>query len=398
MKIAIVLNTSWNIYNFRLGLVKELIERGHQVIAIAPLDNYSSKLEEAGCQYIPLTMDSRGANPVKDFALIFELRKLYKKCQPDIILHFTIKPNIYGTFAAWMLGIPVINNVCGLGTVFLKKGIVSMVAKLLYKIAFIYPHHIFFQNKFDQKLFMDKSLCTENPASLLPGSGIDLKHFNPPETKLNTHFKFLMISRVIKDKGIEEYVAAAKILKQKGVNATFNLLGQLDPQHKRGISIETFENWKGEGFINYLGTTNDVRTVIADNDCVVLPSYREGTPRTLLEGAAMKKPLIATDVPGCNNVVHHNSNGLLCKLKNIESLAGQMEKMFHMKPEIRAAMGEKGRMLVENNFDEHLVIENYNYQINKFKNSGNTLKRRNLIGYLANNFKLAINGNYQNRI
>jgi glycosyltransferase involved in cell wall biosynthesis len=362
MKVAITLNTSWNIYNFRMSLIKALQKDGHEVVAIAPHDEYTVKLIEAGCEFVDVTMDSRGANPTRDIGLTFELHNIYKRVKPDIILHYTIKPNIYGTLAAATLGIPVINNVSGLGTIFLNDDWISKIALGLYRFSFKFPKKVFFQNQEDYQLFMDKKLIQRNICEVIPGSGIDLNEFTPHPTQEKAEgepFEFLMISRLIIDKGIREYVAAAAILQERGMNAKFNLLGKLDELHSRGISSEELNFWIEEGFINYLGSTDDVRPFINKADCVVLPSYREGTPRTLLEAAASAKPIVASNVPGCNNIVDHRLNGILCKVKDEEDLALKMKEMYYMAADLRNEMGLRGREIVERRFDHKLVIERY---------------------------------------
>lgn len=367
MKLAIVLNTSWNIYNFRMNFVKTLLEKGYEVHTIAPHDRFTHLLEEAGCTHHDVTMDSRGVNPIKDTALFFELYSIYKKLKPDVILHFTIKPNVYGTLAASILNIPTINNVCGLGTVFLKNNLVSVIAMTLYKIAFLFPKKVFFQNSDDLKLFVDKNLIPESSADLIPGSGIDLAHFQPMEFRRNKVFTFLLISRLITDKGILEYVQAIENLKQKGLNARFQLLGAKDPEHQRGIQLPVIDQWISSGTVEYLGTTDDVRTFIQQADCIVLPSYREGTPRTLLEAASSSKPIIATDVPGCHHVVEDNYNGLLCKIKSADDLAEKMEKMSHLDDLTLKTFGENGRRKIEIQFDEKLVIDKYLSELETFR-------------------------------
>jgi glycosyltransferase involved in cell wall biosynthesis len=304
-------------------------------------------------------MDSRGANPLKDLALIFELYGIYKKVKPDVILHYTIKPNVYGSLAASLLKIPVINNVCGLGTVFLKNDLVSATAMFLYKISFRIPKKVFFQNPDDLKLFLDKKLVPSNTVDLLPGSGIDLEKFKPVSFHRNKAFTFLLISRLITDKGILEYIDAVKSLKAKGLNARFQVLGAKDPGHKRGIKLSTIKEWIDSGTIEYLGTTADVRHFIEKADCIVLPSYREGTPRTLLEAASSSKPIIATDVPGCNHVVEDNINGLLCNLKDSADLAEKMNTMAHFDDDTLKNMGESGRMKMEAEYNESIVVNKY---------------------------------------
>ncbi len=366
MRIAIVLNTSWNIYNFRMNFIRALQAEGHEVHTIAPKDDYTHFLTEAGCVHHQVRMDSRGANPIKDSALIFELWSIYKKVRPDVILHYTIKPNIYGTIAASILKIPVINNVCGLGTIFLKNNLVSKIAILLYKWSFRFPKKVFFQNPDDLALFISKKLIRPEIADLVPGSGIDLSRFAPTEFKRNKSFTFLLISRLISDKGILEYVEAVKKLKTAGIDARFQILGATDPKHKRGIKLKVIDSWIRGGTIEYLGTTMDVRGFIQQADCIVLPSYREGTPRTLLEAASSSKPIIATDVPGCHHVVTDSYNGLLCKLRNAEDLAEKMFTMANYDDETLKRFGQNGRKKVESEFDETIVINKYLHSLSGF--------------------------------
>jgi glycosyltransferase involved in cell wall biosynthesis len=369
MKVAIVLNTSWNIYNFRMNLVHSLQAEGHEIHTIAPNDDYTHYLTEAGCIHHSVKMDSRGANPLKDLALIFELYSIYKRVRPDVILHYTIKPNVYGSLAASFLKIPVVNNVCGLGTVFLKDDLLSSVAMFLYKISFKFPKKVFFQNPDDLKLFLDKKLVPANTVDLLPGSGIDLTRFKPMTFQRNQKFTFLLISRLITDKGVLEYIDAVKKLKAEGIEARFQVLGAIDPEHKRGISREVIQEWINSGTIEYLGTTKDVRHFIELADCVVLPSYREGTPRTLLEAASSSKPIVATNVPGCNQVVEDKFNGLLCNMKDSDDLADKMRSMANFDDETLKAMGVNGRRKMEAEYAESIVIDKYLHTLTALKPS-----------------------------
>jgi len=359
MKIAIVLNTSWNIYNFRMNFIRSLRARGHEVHTVAPVDDFTHFLTEAGCVHHPVRMDSRGASPVKDAALLIELWSIYRKMRPDVILHYTIKPNVYGSLAAGMLGIPTINNVCGLGTVFLKNNLVSAIAIFLYKISFRFASKVFFQNPDDLSLFLNTKLVAPEKADLIPGSGIDLNKFQPAAFKRNSPFTFLLISRLITDKGVLDYIKAVEHLRAQGMNARFQILGAKDPLHKRGIQLKTIDEWISNGTIEYLGTTSDVRQFIYQADCIVLPSYREGAPRTLLEAASSSKPIIATDVPGCHHVVRHQFNGLLCKLKDPEDLAQKMDTMANFDDATIKKLGENGRQKMEQEFDEKVVINKY---------------------------------------
>jgi glycosyltransferase involved in cell wall biosynthesis len=241
----------------------------------------------------------------------------------------------------------------------LKRNLASAIAVFLYKVSFLFPKKVFFQNPEDLDLFIHKKLISKRQADLLPGSGIDLTRFQPVKFKRNSHFTFLMISRLIIDKGVVEYIKAIESLRSKGIDARFQLLGGADPKHKRGIALTDIEEWIMRGTVEYLGTTADVIPHIANADCIVLPSYREGTPRALLEAASCAKPIVATDVPGCRQVVLNNFNGLLCKMKDADDLANKMENMLLMKDCQLRQFGENGRSLVESEYDQNIVIEKY---------------------------------------
>ncbi|HYG39141.1 MAG TPA: glycosyltransferase family 4 protein [Cytophagales bacterium] len=359
MKIAIVINKSWNIYNFRMGLINAFLKNGHLVVAIAPEDEYSKLLIEKGCEFVPLEMEEKGSNPVKDALLVLELYKIYKAVSPDFILQYTIKPNIYGTIAANLLGIPCINNVSGLGTVFLHNNFTSRVAQLLYKIAFKYPKKVFFQNSDDLQLFLDKKLIKKEITGLLPGSGVNIDAFKPREFIRNDSFTFLVIARLLYDKGIVEFVEGARIIRQKGINARCQLLGFTDFNTRLGIPQSLLEGWISEGIVEYLGTTDNVASYIYKADCVVLPSYREGTPRTLLEAAALGKPLIATNVPGCKEVVDNDYNGFLCEAKDAEDLANKMVRIYNLADEQLSNFGKNSRKKIEEKFNEQIVFKKY---------------------------------------
>lgn len=342
-----------------------MMDKGNEVITIAPKDPFTYKLMEMGCRHVPVKMDSRGANPLKDFMLILELYRIYKKVRPDVILQYTIKPNIYGTIAASLLGIPVINNVCGLGTMFLKDNMVSRIAIGLYRLAFRFPKKIFFQNEDDKKLFIRKKIVSRRICDVLPGSGINVDAFSPDrKNDKNKSFTFLLISRLIYDKGIMEYIEAIDELKSKGIDAKFQMLGPIDEVHKRGIPSRQIQSWIEKGQVEYMGTTEDVQGFIKKADCVVLPSYREGTPRTLLEAASLAKPIVTTNVPGCNNIVRDGKNGFLCERKDAKDLANSMKKMIDLSDDERTEMGNYGREYVKLKFDEKIVINKYISTIN----------------------------------
>ncbi|RDV15527.1 glycosyltransferase family 1 protein [Pontibacter diazotrophicus] len=363
MRIALVINTSWNIYNFRRSLIKALLAEGHEVVAIAPKDDYSERLMAAGCRFVPVQME-KGTNPFTDLMLTWRLYRAYRQVKPDVVLHYTIKPNIYGAIAAHWAGIPAINNVSGLGTVFITKDYISSIALRLYKLAFRYPAKVFFQNKDDRKLFLRNNLVRAGITDVLPGSGINLQEFVPAAAfKRSEPFVFLMVARVLFDKGVAEFVQASKLVQEQYPEVKCQLLGQFDERSRSAVKQQQLEEWLATGVIEYLGTTDDVAAVVSKADCVVLPSYREGTPRTLLEAAAMAKPLIATNVPGCREVVQQGVNGYLCRARSAEDLAEKMLQMLQLKEEDLENMGQASRQLAVSRFDDRFVIQKYLHAI-----------------------------------
>lgn len=360
-KIVISINTAWNIFNFRAGLVRALVDAGHEVIAIAPDDEYAPRLKELGCKFIPLAMDNNGTHPGRDLLLLMRYYSVLRSVRPDAFLGYTVKPNVYGSLAAHALGIPVINNIAGLGATFIRDNFVTRVVRGLYKLSLKRSHRVFFQNADDRSLFISSGLVNHASTGLVPGSGLNLAHYTPPAPAAleGRSFRFLLVARMLKDKGIEEFVEAARIVREKNKHVEFQLLGFVDAANPNGISQDRIAGWEAEGLVNYLGRTDDVRPYLAAADCVVLPSYREGVPRSLLEAAAMARPIIATDVVGCRDAVDDRRTGLLCEVRSPASLADKMRAMVAMSAADRVRMGAAGRLKMETEFDEQLVINKY---------------------------------------
>lgn len=363
MKIIICLNTAWNLVNFRASLIRALVAAGHEVVAVAPDDKYAASLNVLGCRFVPLHMENGGTNPVQDALLTWRFVRLFVSERPDVYLGYTVKPNVYGSLAAHMLGISVINNIAGLGAVFIKDGWLVRVVRWLYRMALNRSFKVFFQNNDDRQLFISGGLVRAEVTELLPGSGIDLNRFTPACTNAihdaNSKFRFLLIARMLRDKGVGEYVEAARLLRHRWPQAEFCLLGFVDVQNPAAISRVEMDAWVAEGVVNYLGVSDDVRAEIATADCVVLPSYREGTPRTLLEAAAMARPIITTDVVGCREVVEDGINGYLCLVRSAHDLAAKMSQMLSLAASQRTEMGLRGREKVESEFNEQIVIGKY---------------------------------------
>ena len=362
-RILISINTAWNLLNFRVGLINGLISSGFEVIAAAPSDKYVAELELLGCRFVHLEMDNKGTHPVRDLLLMWRYWRLLKTEKPDLCLFYTVKPNVYGSLASSLCSIPFINNVSGLGSVFIQNGLLKRFVSVLYKFAFRNSSRVFFQNSDDLGLFLENKLVNIELTDVLPGSGINLHRFTPSDDafrrSLTAPFRFLLIARMLKDKGVVEFVNAAQLLKESGVKAEFCLLGFLDVQNPAAISSEQMKEWTVQGYVIYLGVSDDVREHLASADCIVLPSYREGTPRSLLEAAAMAKPLITTNVAGCKEVVEHGVNGFLCEPKNAQDLALKMKEMLIISEDQRKLMGQNGRLKMEKEFDENIVIQKY---------------------------------------
>jgi len=359
-KIIIVANTSWYLFNFRLNLILRLQGLGYEVVAVAPPDNYSDRFAAYGIKFTALPMDNKGTNPLKDSLLIFRFVQLFLQVKPSCILSYTPKCNIYGALAAGFLGKPIINNVSGLGTAFIRENLVTRIVKWLYIVSLRKSAKVFFQNKDDLMLFIDRGLVKAELTDLLPGSGVDVHRFTPAASSIpRTTFVFLFVARMLKDKGVIELVTAMRVLKNRYPHIECQLLGFLDAKNPSAVSSEEMQAWVNEGVVNYLGISDSVVDFLRQADCVVLPSYREGTPRSLLEAASVGKPIITTDAVGCREVVDDGVNGFLCEPRNADDLKTKMEQMLLLPESERLQMGLNGREKVLKQFDEQIVIDRY---------------------------------------
>lgn len=307
---------------------------------------------------MPIEIESKGTNPVSDIFLIKRYYSIYRRINPDFIFHYTIKPNIYGTIASWFAGIPSIAVVTGLGYTFINKGMVSRLALLLYRVAFTISRQVWFLNEEDRSIFITRHIVKKEKTFVLKGEGINLEQFTGSE-KTTSGLSFLLASRMLWDKGIGEYLAAARIVKKHHADVKFNLLGPCGIDNPKAISKEQIGMWQAEGIIDYLGETDDIKPFINASTAVVLPSYREGISRVLLEAAAMEKPIITTDCVGCRDVIIDNVTGFLCETKNPESLATAMVKLISLEKEQIDIMGKKGREFVEKEFSDKIILNKY---------------------------------------
>lgn len=368
-KVIIIYNAAHHVLLFKKELIDTIKKNGFQIIVLASKDDYVEKLKVIVDEFHEIKLDSSGINPFKDSYLIYQLYTLIKKIKPYAIFNFTIKPVIYGTLAAKLAkGIPVVNTITGLGTAFLSEGLANKVAKFLYKYTFNNSHLIFFQNPDDQKFFKEINIIKKDNTQLIPGSGVDLEKFKPVIKTKSDNIKILFIGRIIADKGIYELIEAASIIKKEYSNITFILLGMVGVKNRTSITKNEVDDWVDNGLIEYIPFKDDVRNFISDSDLIVLPSYREGTPKTLLEAASMGRPIIATDVPGCREVVIHEKNGFLCQVKNPESLGNGIKRFIELDYQSKLEMGLKSRELAELKFDINNVN---NYYIQSLKNIKN---------------------------
>jgi glycosyltransferase involved in cell wall biosynthesis len=328
-------------------------------VVIAPQDPaVDQRMEALKVERIPIHIDRSGLNPWADLKLAGRYYQLLKRLRPAAYLGYTIKPNVYGSFGASKLGIPALPNVSGLGTAFIRGGPLQAIVTSLYRLGFANCPVVFFQNDEDRRLFVERRMVRSDQARVLPGSGVDLERFAPAPLPDGAPV-FLLIGRLLRDKGVIEFVEAARALRARSPNWRFQLLGPIDEGNRTAISQAELDSWVAEGLIDYLGTADDVRPFIAAATAVVLPSYREGLPRSLLEAAAMARPLVASDVPGCRDVVEQGVNGYLCTVRDSASLAAAMQRLGDLPPAERLAMGTAARREVQDRFSETFVVRAY---------------------------------------
>ena len=322
-------------------------------------DGYEEQVKNLADEIIPLYLSRKGINPLVEIMTILNLGWVFFRVKPDITFLFTVKPVIYGSIVAKLFRAKVIATITGLGTAFISNNWITVLVKHLYRFAFSSVSQVFFQNNADKSFFISEKIIKETDCRLIPGSGVDTQYFSYREPHSGPSLKFLLIARMLWDKGVAEYVNAARLVRQHYPRCRFQLLGGLDIQNRTAISSHQMRSWVNEGVVEYLGESEDVRPFIDECACIVLPSYREGTSRVLLEGASMGRPLIATNVPGCREVVQHAVNGYLCAARDHTHLAAQIIAMIKLSAEERKAMGIEGRRIVEEQFAIEVVNDIY---------------------------------------
>ena len=366
-KIALVANSAWSVYNFRLDLIRHLLQR-FQVLIIAPKDEYVTELEKTGCVFLNIDFSNRSENPLLDYSLYKSLKRIYSEEKPDFIFHYVIKPNIYGSLAAAKCGIQSVAVITGLGYSFDKQNWLNRIVSILYRIALKRASEAWFLNQDDAALFVKHKLVSEQKLKILPGEGINTDYFFPQNNKpiaRSKAFQFLMSTRLLRSKGVLVYIQAAKILIEKRRDVRFELIGFFEKNHPDSISGQELKSWQKKGIIHYGGFAKDVRPYLRHADCFIFPSsYHEGIPRCLLEAASMEIPIITSNTTGCKEVVEEGVNGFLCAPENARDLAARMEEMLSLGNARRAEMGACGRKLVSDRFGIDRILAEYDRTLN----------------------------------
>lgn len=359
VKIIYFANTDWYLYNFRLNLAQAMRERGDEVVLMSPPGEYAKRLQAAGFRWISFPLSRKGVNPLIEMGVVNRLTRVYIQEKPDLVHHFTVKCVTYGSLAAKRAGVPhVVNSVTGLGHVFVENGfsvkLLRLVVRGLYRKA-MRGTQVIFQNPDDQRLFQEMRLVSEAQSVLIRGSGIDMNRFVPlPEPETSTPLVVLP-ARIIWNKGIGEFVEAAHILRGDGVPARFALVGVTDSGNPASVSLMQLGDWQKEGVVEWWGWQEDINVVFALAHIICLPSYREGVPRVLVEAAACSRALVATDVPGCREIVRDGENGFLVPPRDAYALAEALRKLLK-DAHLRRKMGQRGREIVEAEFSTSRVI------------------------------------------
>ena len=376
-KIVLVSNTSWSLYNFRLGLIRSLNSQGYDVTVVAPRDSFTSKLISEGISYKELAIKNYSINPFDDLKIIWQLSRIYRNIKPSLIFHYTIKPNIYGGIAAYFSGIPSILVTTGLGHLFeFKNIIIRWITLFLYRIAAFMSKELWFLNENDKDVFVYKRIVRVKKTRVIKGEGINTEWFTPRKSKnLTGLHRFLFAGRLIWDKGIQEFVDAARIIKAKYPNTRFEIIGFIDQSNPKAVLYEQIAQWQKEKVIRYLGETTDIRRFLNKASCLVFPSYyREGISRILMEAASMETPIITSDNVGCRDLVDHGITGFIVEPKNVEALVQSIEEFMLLSPEDKLVMGKLGRKKMIKHFEEKLIIDTYHKAIQNYISNENLVE------------------------
>lgn len=351
MKILIFANFDVGLYQFRRELIAELLKTNEVLISL-PDGELVRPLEEMGCRFIPTPVDRRGVDPVKDIGLFMRYVKILRRENPELVITYTIKPNIYGGAACRLLGIPYASNITGLGTAFQKKGALRLLVTKMYRTALKRARVVFFENAENMQTLLDERAVRREQCCLLDGAGVNLEHYAyAPYPREETPVRFLFVGRVMREKGVDELLGAMRRLRDGGIDCTLDILGSCEEDYTAEL-----DRCADEGWLNYHGYVKDVRPYIAASHCFVLPSWHEGMANTNLECAAMGRPVITSRIHGCMESVVDGESGFLCEARDADSLYGAMLHFCYMTSAEREAMGSSGRAHMKEVFDKKKVV------------------------------------------
>ena len=348
-KFLILSNHSYMLWQFRRELIEGLLKVGEVVIGV-PFGDHVEDFKNLGCRMIDIELERRGINPLKDFKLYKTYKRLLKEENPDTVITYSIKPNVYGGYACRRLGVPYCVNVQGLGTAFQKNGLAQIVT-LMYKTALKKSKVTFFENRGNADEFIKRNIIPESNICLLNGAGVNLDRYEALDYPENDKIHFLYLGRIMKEKGMDELFEAVRSLKNAGVDFILDLVGFFEDEYK-----EVVEKLVADGIAVFHGFQQDPRPFYANADCVVLPSYHEGMSNVLLEAASTERPVICSDIYGCREAVVPEQSGYLCKVKDSDSLADAMRRFCALSHEQRKNMGKNGRLHMEQNFEKSKVV------------------------------------------
>ena len=365
MNILILANNDVGLYNFRKELIEKLIELKYKVFISLPNGDRVKDLVKLGCEFIETEVDRRGTNPIKDFKLLLKYKNIIKEVKPDIVLTYTIKPNIYGGIACKNKKAPYICNITGLGTATENAGILQKIILKLYKIALKKVRCCFIQNQENFDFIKNNKIVSVDRCKLIPGSGVNLDKFKVLSySKNNDKIKFLFISRIMKEKGIEQYIDVARYITNKYNNTEFHVLGFCEKEYK-----EKFKKLEKEKIIYYHGMQNDIIPFLQESSCLIHPSYYpEGMSNVLLEASASGRPVITTNRSGCREIIENGKTGFIVEIKNSKQLIEKVEEFIELSNEQRKQMGLEARKKVEKEFDRNIIINAYLKEIDEIHN------------------------------
>ncbi len=359
-KILAIVNSDVTVFYYRLELIEKLIEENYVINLSTPIGHKTKELEALGVSVIETHVDRRGTNPIKDYKLFRKYKSIIKKARPDIILTYTIKPNIYGGLAAKNQKIPYLANITGLGTGIQRKGLLSKFLIILYRKALKGAHAVFVQNE-QNKSFVEEKKIFSHPI-LLPGSGVNLSKFTPVPYLESENLNIVFIGRVMKEKGIDEFLEAAIYFQKKGYKHKFHICGLMEDDYK-----EIIDSLVKEFTVIYHGLVDDMLKIYEFAHVVVNPSYHEGMSNVLLEGAAIARPLLASNIPGCKEIIDDGKNGLLFKAQDSIDLITKLETFVGLDFETRKQMGLSGRIKVEKEFNREIIVSRYIDEIKRIE-------------------------------